>query len=79
LFESLFRLGIGHPGEDRFWQSTLRGLAARFGVNGEPQQRTVLVDPRLQWSEARNLWHNAAIRSALYMPVAIARKVLRRS
>jgi hypothetical protein len=47
-------------------------------VNGEPQQRTVLVDPRLQWAEARNLWHNAAIRTALYMPVAIARKLLPR-
>jgi hypothetical protein len=43
-----------------------------------PQQRNVLVDPRVQWSEARNLWHNAAMRTALYMPVAIARKLLRR-
>jgi hypothetical protein len=78
LFESLFRLGIGHNGEDQFWGGTLRALAARFGASGEPQQRTVLVDPRLQWSEARNLWHNAAIRTALFMPVAIARKVLSR-
>ena len=78
IFESLFRLGIGHKGEDRFWGGTLRALAARFGASGAPQQRNVLVDPRVQWSGARNLWHNAAIRTALYMPVAIARKLLRR-
>jgi hypothetical protein len=26
----------------------------------------VCVDPKLQWSQARNLWHNAGARSMLY-------------
>jgi hypothetical protein len=28
------------------------------------------VDPRLQWSQYRNIWHNAGIRSAIYMVTA---------
>ncbi len=40
------------------------------------------VDPKLQWSQAKNIWHNAAIRSALYAtaaPLRWARRlVLRR-
>ncbi len=78
LFELTFRLGIGHKTEDDFWQAALRSLAARFGVNGYPQQRTTLVDPRVQWSQAKNIWHNAGIRTALYMPVMLAKKVFRR-
>jgi hypothetical protein len=78
MFEMMFRLGVGHKGEDEFWQATLRSLAARFGVSGHPQQRTMLVDPRVQWSEAKNIWHNAAIRTALYMPIALTKKVFRR-
>jgi hypothetical protein len=78
LFELTFRLGIGHKTEDDFWQATLRSLAARFGVNGHPQQRTTLVDPRVQWSEAKNLWHNAGIRTALYLPVALVKRLIRR-
>ena len=79
MFEMMFRLGVGHKGEDEFWQATLRSLAARFGVSGHPQQRTMLVDPRVQWSEAKNIWHNAAIRTALYIPIALAKKVFKRS
>lgn len=78
LVEFMFRIGVGHSGEDDFWHATLRSLAARFGVNGVPQQRNVLVDPRVQWGEAKNVWHNSAIRTALYMPVTLAKKAFRR-
>ncbi|MBE0695964.1 MAG: hypothetical protein IH586_03485 [Anaerolineaceae bacterium] len=67
LFEITFRLGFGHKMEDVFWFQTLRNLAAHFNAPpSEPQLRMVLVDPRLQWSEAKNIWHNAAIRTAFY-------------
>jgi hypothetical protein len=53
LYEMGCRVGVVHKAEDEFWHATLRSLAARFGVNGFPQQRNVLVDPRVQWREAK--------------------------
>ena len=78
LFEISFRMGFGHKAEDIFWQGTLMNLAARFGVRGDVVQQNVLVDPRVQWKEARNIWQNAGIRSALYMPVAMVRRLFGR-
>ncbi|HEX7974084.1 MAG TPA: hypothetical protein VF498_06730 [Anaerolineales bacterium] len=80
LYELSFRLGFGHKTEDQFWADTLRSLAAYFGVEGRVQQEVVCVDPKVQWSEARNIWHNAAIRTGIYMlmsPVRWASNLLR--
>jgi len=66
LYEMALRLGFGHKSEDDFWQHTLKGVAAHFGVDGQVQQRTTLVDPKVQWSQARNIWHNAAVRTVVY-------------
>jgi hypothetical protein len=66
LYEIGMRLGFAHKMEDEFWRATLRSLAAHFGVNGQVQQRTTLVDPRVQWREAKNIWQNAAVRSGIY-------------
>jgi hypothetical protein len=78
IYELMFRLGVGHKTEDDFWIATLRSLSARFGVSGQPQMRSALVDPRVQWSEARNVWRNAAIRTFFYLPVALVKKALKR-
>lgn len=78
IYEMGCRVGVVHKTEDEFWHATLRSLAARFGVNGSPQQHNVLVDPRVQWGEAKNVWHNSAIRTALYMPITLTKRVLRR-
>jgi len=75
LYELGCRLGVVHKQEDDFWQGTLENLAAEFGVDGQVQQENTLVDPRVQWREAGNIWHNAAIRSGLYAPVAWSRKL----
>ena len=69
LYEIGFRLG-GSKAEDRFWDHTLSSLAASFGVEGQVQMTTSCVDPRLQWSQAKNIWHNAAIRTAIYIAIA---------
>lgn len=74
LYEIGFRLG-GSKVEDKFWQSTLSSLAAHIGVDGLVQFSATCVDPKLQWSEAKNIWHNAAIRSAMYTTVAPLRWV----
>ena len=65
LWEIMMRL-FGFKKEDRFWNQTLVSLAARFGVEGQPQMTVTCVDPGLQWSQAKNIWHNAAIRSGMY-------------
>ena len=44
---------------------------------GDVVQRTTLVDPRMQWGEAGNVWHNAAVRTTLYAPVTAVRRLLR--
>ncbi len=69
----------GHKAEDRFWQETLTALARHFGVEEEPEVEThvVCVDGRRQWSKARNIWHSAAIRSAMYAATAPARTLAR--
>ena len=75
LFEIAMRLGMTTKPEDQFWQGALKNLAAHFGVEGQPvSQQAVLLDPSLQWSEAKNILYNGGIRSALYMPVRLLRR-----
>jgi hypothetical protein len=81
LYEAMFRMGVGHRMENVFWFQTLRNLAAHFNAPGcEPSLKMVLVDPRMQWREAGNIWHNAAVRTAFYTigaPVRWARRMFR--
>jgi hypothetical protein len=67
FFEMMFRMGLGHRMEDEFWLQTLRNLAAHFGAGGDPTLDRVLIDPSLQWSEARNLRWNSGIRTFFYL------------
>lgn len=78
LYEIGCRLGMVHKIEDNFWSQTLLNLAAHFGVAGHVHQQNSLVDPRIQWKEGGNIWHNAAIRSALYTPVRVVRGIFQR-
>jgi hypothetical protein len=79
IYEMSFRIGFGHKSEDDFWSATLKNLAQHIGVaNPQPTQTNSLIDSRMQWKEWRNIWHNAGIRSGLYMPVAMAKKVFTR-
>ena len=75
IYEINMRLGILHQMEDNFWKHTVEALAAHFGVQGQAQQITTCVDSRVQWAEAKNIWHNAAIRSGLYLMAAPLRWV----
>jgi hypothetical protein len=70
VFELGNRLGIVSKNEDRFWHGTLENLAQDFGVKGVVQQRNVLIDPSVQWNKAKNIWHNAAIRTVIYSVLA---------
>jgi hypothetical protein len=82
--DPLYEVGMtmgGHRQEDRHWEHTLRSLAESLGVEGEVATETVCVDRRRQWGNAGNVWHNAGIRSGMYMaaaPVRFATRPLRR-
>ena len=69
LWEIAMRL-YGFKKEDEFWLYTLKSLSEHFGVDGQVQMTATCVDPRLQWSQAKNVWHNAGIRSGLYATTA---------
>jgi hypothetical protein len=79
VYELSFRLGFGHKAEDQFWHQTLRNLANDFGRTGTVSQQNVCVDKKVQWSEAKNVWHNAAIRTVVYMPVHLTRRLFGRA
>ncbi len=82
FYEMSFRLGFGHTAENQFWRDTLQNLAAHFGVNSAAQQKIICVDPKVQWREAGNIWHNAAMRTGIYTmltPVRWVQAKLRKS
>ncbi|MGH3089454.1 MAG: hypothetical protein ACRDSJ_19355 [Rubrobacteraceae bacterium] len=77
LYEIGMPLGL-HKVEDATWSHTLKNLAANFGIrDAAVSQRSVCVDPKRQWSQAKNIWYNAGIRSMLYMASLPARTILR--
>lgn len=72
----------GHRAEDQMWTKTLGALAAHFGSTGEVAVERVCVDARRNWSHARNIRHNAAIRSGLWMvgaPIRWLRRIATRA
>ena len=80
LYEIGCRLRFAHWMEDQFWQDTLQNLGKAMGADMQSvEQTTQLIDPRVQWKEMGNIWHNAAIRSMLYLPIHLGKRVLRRS
>lgn len=74
FMELVMALG-GHAGENKHWEKTLINLAAHFGATATPTTKEVCVDRRLRWSEAGNIFSSSLIRSMLYTPVLLARKV----
>ena len=65
LYEVAMTFG-GHGKEDKFWAQTLTALGDKLGVPvAEVQTRTVCVDSKRQWRNARNIWHNSMVRSVL--------------
>ena len=66
IYEMGLALG-GHAKEDKFWVETLTNVAAHFGVeDAQVDTQAVCVDKKRQWRNAKNVWHNSAIRSGMY-------------
>jgi hypothetical protein len=69
--DPIYELGLemgGHKQEDKFWRHTLHGVAAYFNADGPVTLQMVCVDRHRQWANARNIWKNAAVRTALNTP-----------
>ncbi len=77
LYEIGFRL-LGSGVQERIWAHVLKALEAHLQVEGQLSIDKVCVDPRVQWSEARNVWQNAALRTLLYTLGAPLRWLSRR-
>jgi hypothetical protein len=78
--DPMYELGMtmgGHGKEDEHWQHTLRELSKHVGATGEVTMQSVCVDRGRQWSKATNIWHNAGIRSGIYMTAAPIRLIAR--
>lgn len=82
--DPFYEIGLtlfGHKLENRFWELTLQNVAARFGVQAKATTKVECVDSRFQWKHAVNVWHNAAIRTAVYFagtPVRGVGRLMRR-
>jgi hypothetical protein len=72
IYEVGFRFG-GSGAQERIWTHVLTALATHFGVVAPVALAKTCVDPRCQWSQARNIWHNAAIRTGLYVALTPVR------
>lgn len=67
MYELFLRvLGSGDQ-QDKIWIHMLEQLAAHLQVKAEVSLTKVLVDPKLQWSQTKNIWKNAAIRTFFYI------------
>jgi hypothetical protein len=67
IYEFGFRYMGGEMEEDRTWFHVLLKLAEHWGVKGQVQFHKELLDPKVQWNHAGNIWKNAAIRTFFYI------------
>jgi anti-anti-sigma factor len=75
LYELSFRLA-GSKMQDQIWTHVLTALATQLGTSGEVHVHKTLLDPKLQWWRAGNIWYNAQVRTLLYSPIALLRRII---
>lgn len=74
MYELAFRV-IGSREQEKIWTHVLQSLAAHFACAQDVSLSKTCVDTTLQWRQAGNIWHNAAMRSMLYTMAAPLRWV----
>lgn len=67
LYEFFFRFLGSSNQQDKIWVHVLDSLATHLGVNGKVSASKTLIDPGVRWSNAGNIWKNAAIRTFIYL------------
>ncbi len=66
IYEFGFRFMGGTQMQDKTWTHVLRALSKACGVQAEVTLEKTLVDPRLHWPAAKNIWKNAVFRTMFY-------------
>jgi pyruvate/2-oxoglutarate dehydrogenase complex dihydrolipoamide dehydrogenase (E3) component/anti-anti-sigma regulatory factor len=74
VYEAAFRT-IGSKMQIKIWTHVLTSLATYLGVPAEVTVEAICVDPRMQWTQADNIWYNAQIRTMFYMPFLWLKRV----
>lgn len=77
IYEFGFRFMGGAARQEFIWVHVLTELAAHFGVRAQVTMARECLDPKLQWSHARNVWKNAGVRTTLYTLAAPIRWAIR--
>jgi anti-anti-sigma factor len=77
LYELAFRFA-GSKLQDQIWTHVLTALARKLGTSAEVEMHKTLLDPKLQWERAWNIWYNAQLRTLLYTPIASLRGIAAR-
>jgi hypothetical protein len=67
LYEFYHRYLGSSEQQDAVWTHVLTALAAHVGVQGQVQVHKICLDPNVQWSEAKNIFQSAAIRTVFYL------------
>ena len=70
LYELAFWLA-GSKLQDGIWTHVLTALATELGTSGEVKMDKALLDPKLQWGRAWNIWYNAQLRTLLSSPIKL--------
>lgn len=66
IYEFAFRFLGSSDQQERTWHHVLTAVAAHYQVAGEVKMHKTCLDPKVQWSQAKNIWQNAAIRTFFY-------------
>jgi anti-anti-sigma factor len=74
IYEIAFRL-LGSKVQEKIWRYLLTSMAKHLGVTSEVNIQKICVDARLQWSQAKNVWYNAQVRSMIYAMAAPLRRI----
>ncbi len=78
IFEFGFRFMGFSAHQEKIWQSVLTSLASQFDLDPQVETNKVCVDSRVQWSQAKNVWHNSVIRTTLNAPLRLGRRLFKR-
>lgn len=78
IFELGFRYLGGSKQQENIWRYVLTHLAEHFEVEGQVSVKKVCLDSKIQWSYAKNVWHNSIIRTTINSPGRVIRQVFGR-
>jgi hypothetical protein len=81
IYEFFFRFLGSSEQQESTWIHVLTSLAAHLGVSGQVTVTKELIDPKIQWSQAKNLFKNAGMVTVFYKlsaPVRWARNLFKK-